>query len=139
MPARKAWVECLVVVESNVDIVSEVLPLVRLLAQWTQVLSSKKEVTTALVRLCIRRLRKYVGDMDSKTSVLMRGSQADRVLASKLSHFYSEAKFYVCHYFGDALHDCALLRVAELLDPRTVHRRSSKCTSRTICWTSISC
>ena len=87
----------------------------RLLAQWTQVLSSKKEVTISLVRLCIRRLRKYVDDMNSKINNLMIGSQADRTLANKLSDFY------VDHYFGDAFYDYGLLRIAELLDPRTVH------------------
>ena len=93
----------------------------RLLAQWTQVLSSKKEVTISLVRLCIRRLRKYVDDMNSKINNLMIGSQADRTLANKLSDFYTEANFYVDHYFGDAFYDYGLLRIAELLDPRTVH------------------
>ena len=55
--ARNGWTDAFNFVESNLDVVSEILPLMTLIAQWTQILSSKKQVTISLVRLFIRSLR----------------------------------------------------------------------------------
>ena len=93
----------------------------RLNAQWTQVLSSKKEVTISLVRLSVRSLRSAVSNLGIKIRTFQQEGSApvNRAFANKLKPFNERALHYIDHYFGDNFYNYGLLRVAEFLDPRT--------------------
>jgi hypothetical protein len=119
LEARTAWIDSFNTFESNIDIITEILPLMKLNAQWTQILSSNKQVTISLVRLAIRSLRSAVDNLKKKVTEYSRGSAANRSLAAKLLPFQESAKKSIDHYFGDEFYNYGLLCVAEFLDPRT--------------------
>ena len=95
--------------------------IMRLNAQWTQVLSSKKEVTISLVRLSVRSLGSAVSNIGIKIRTFQQEGSApvNHAFANKLRPFYERALHYIDHYFGDNFYNYGLLRVAEFLDPRT--------------------
>ena len=120
LDVRTSWENALSVVDGNSAVIEEILPLMRLNAQWTQILSSKSAVTISLVRLAIRSLRSHVDLLETKVTDSRNGSAASRSLVTKLDPFVRSAKRYLDHYFGDDFYNSGLLRVAEYLDPRTV-------------------
>ena len=109
----------MLIIESNIDVVSEFLPLIRAVTQWTQVLTSQKIVTISLVRLMIRRLRNEVANLKRKAEAYQRGSAFERALSVKLQPFNASAERWIDHYYNDKFYNYGLLRVAEFLDPRT--------------------
>ena len=116
---RRGWIDSLLIVESNVDIMNEFLPLMRTVAQWTQVLTSQQMVTISLVRLMIRRLRNEVANLKRKANAYQRGSAFERTLSVKLQPLHASAEKWIDHYYNDEYYNYGLLRVAEFLDPRT--------------------
>lgn len=81
--ARFGWIDAFNIVDGNLDVDTEILPLMKLNAQWTQILSSKMQVTISLVRLGIRSLRSAVTDLERKVINYREGSASNRSLAAK--------------------------------------------------------
>ena len=98
---------------------NEFLPLMRTVAQWTQVITSQQMVTISLVRLMIRRLRNEVANLKRKANAYQRGSAFERTLSVKLQQLHASAEKWIDHYYNDEYYNYGLLRVAEFLDPRT--------------------
>ena len=86
------------------------LPLMRLNAQWKQVLSCKKEVTISLVPLSVRSLRSAVSNLGTKINTYQEDGSApvNRAFANKLTPFYQRALHYIDHYFGDDFYNYIL-------------------------------
>ena len=120
LDAREVWINALNDVDVNADVIKEILPLMKLNAQWTQILSSRNEVTISLVRLAIRSLRKAVDTINDKAILLLDGFRENRSLSTLLLPIYNSANKYVDCYFGDDFYNYGLLRIAEFLDTRTV-------------------
>ena len=63
-----SWENALSTVDENAAVIEEILPLMRLNAQWTQILSSKVEVTISLIHLAIRSLHSTVDLLETKVT-----------------------------------------------------------------------
>lgn len=61
---RADWSRQLDSISKHMCVIDSIIPVMKLIAQWTQVLSSKTRVSILLVRLMmIRRFRKAVDDL----------------------------------------------------------------------------
>ena len=66
---KNEWRTLLRNIEDSMYMIDVVVPIMKLTAQWTQVMSSNQCVTISLVRLMIRSLRKAVDDLVKNASI----------------------------------------------------------------------
>lgn len=118
--ARDAWNECLLSVSDAKPVIVLIQPFLRLCAQWTQVLSSRHEVTISLVRVAIRSLRGWESSArESNTAMIRNGNIDERNNAYKFVEYLDALKERLDEYYGDQFYNYGLFTVAEFLDPRT--------------------
>ena len=91
LEARVGWTDALSTVESSTDLIEEVLPLVKLSTQWTQVLSPRTQVTTStsLAHLATRSLRSAVTQLELRVRDYSGGSASVHSFAVKAKPFHS--------------------------------------------------
>jgi hypothetical protein len=96
----------------------ELRPLLNAISQWTQVLSSKSQVTVSLVRLAIRRLTNHVDNLRVK-ALLYIGDPLKKHLGEVLQRCHNSYDTQMKDYFNVQFFQFHLFMFGEFFDPRT--------------------
>lgn len=118
---RVAWQSAIDFIVTEKPVVELVQPYLKLCAQWTQVLSSRKAVTVSIVRLAVRSLRQWeIAARARNEEVLIAGNLVERRASEKFEVFLNALHTRQTQYFGDDFYNAGVYVVAEFLDPRTI-------------------
>ena len=114
---RQEWQLLLNTIKVNMPCVDIILPIMAVIAQWTQVMSGNTRVSISLVRFIIRGFRKLVNDLSDAVADFLDGQNQKLMLADIAKSF---EELQVDTYFGYSVYDHFFYRLAEHLYPRTV-------------------
>jgi hypothetical protein len=103
----------------DAELIEIVLPLLKQVAQWVQVLSQSETVTISLVRVALKRIRNNISELQEHAYSLRGSSRKQNQLSDDLLAVVESLKDQFETYFGEEYQVFWVFIVGEFLDPRT--------------------